>query len=127
MKTIIILFYLLTFLVYQTLAYNSKSTVFLTAYSGSQCDGNGGNKDQLPFPPQNTRYINFQNRHSFKIESNIQSSDKDFLMYYVTPCAGLNGKNPYNTVYEINKSGCINVNTGGNVQSLSTFSTWNGI
>lgn len=96
-------------------------------FSGNSCDGDAGSVDRFPSPDQNTLYIDFTNRHSFRTTLVGGNDDGEFLAY-ATACVNEgchDGLTDY--VFNIDESGCANVNTGGAVNGFALFTTYGGI
>ncbi|OKL61433.1 hypothetical protein UA08_03897 [Talaromyces atroroseus] len=97
------------------------------AFSGSECDGDAGAVDRFPSPSGDTKYIDFTGRHSF-YATLVDGNDGGEFLAYATPCVDDGCDDSlYQYEFEIDESGCANVNTGGAVNGFALFTTFNGI
>jgi hypothetical protein len=96
-------------------------------FSGNECDGDAGGVDQFPAPSGDTKHIDFTNRHSFYVTL-VGGNDEGAFLAYATACVNEDrdgGTTDYE--FEIDESGCTNVNTGGPVNGFALFTTYGGI
>ncbi|OKL61404.1 hypothetical protein UA08_03890 [Talaromyces atroroseus] len=103
------------------------STYTFQGFSGNTCDGDAGNVVDFPDPSGDTKYIDFTNRHSFRVTLSNGNYGGEYLAY-ATACVTEDCKDGLTDyVWEIDEAGCSNVNTGGAVNGFALFTTYGGI